>query len=268
MDYLLPFGQKVNRLEQQDKSSKEIFVLGVYASAVHAKWINKGKIICQALAVASEPYIFWKGDDDEAKQIISAIKIPSELGKLVPANKNLNGPSAKVLEENILKPLGVNRDQAWLCDLLPESRINPNQYKVIKEKYNPLISKYDLNEVTVPLAKGEFCAESRQKQITEEIKKSNAKKLVLLGDVPIKQYLKFVSEIDFSSLREYTEKYGYGTSYPVIIDDIEIEVIPIAHPRQIGGLGGSNKFWFEEHKKWESRLHHMKGVANELRFAN
>lgn len=106
MDFLFPFGQKVNRLEQQDKSPKGIFVLGVYASAVHAKWVCDGETVCQALAVASEPYIFWNGDADEAQQIISAIKIPSELGKLIPANKNLNGPSAKVLEDNILKPLG------------------------------------------------------------------------------------------------------------------------------------------------------------------
>jgi len=33
--------------------------LGVYVSAVQAKWLNKdGKIIVQALAVASEPEIF------------------------------------------------------------------------------------------------------------------------------------------------------------------------------------------------------------------
>ena len=255
MDFLFPFGQKVNRLEQQDKSPKEVFVLGVYSSAVHAKWVCDGETVCQALAVASEPYIFWNGDADEAQQIISAIKIPSKLGELIPANKNLNGPSTKVLENNILKPLGTNRNNTWLCDLLPESRINPNQYRVIKEKYNPLINKYNLNEVTVPLEQGVFCDANRREQVTKEIKASKAKKLVLLGDIPIKQYLKYVSNIDFGSLLEYTEKYGYGIPYQTVIDDnIEIEVIPISHPRQIGGLGHSSQFWFDEHKKWEAKL--------------
>jgi len=251
MDYLFPFGQKVRRLIQQDRSPKDIFVLGVYASAVHAKWVCDGKTVCQALAVASEPYIFWNGDIGEASEIISHINIPSEVGKLLPANRNLNGPSAKILEENIIKPLGVNRSNAWLCDLLPESRINPNQYKVIQEKYNPLIEKYNLNKVTVPLEQGDFCDENRRREITEEIKESKARKLVLLGDIPIKQYLKYVSNIEYGNLREYTEKYGYGTPHMTAIEDIEIEVIPISHPRQIGGLGRSNQFWFEEHKKWE-----------------
>ena len=254
MDYLFPFGQKLKRVEQQDRTSKEIFVLGVYASAVHAKWICDGAIISQALAVASEPYIFWDGNVDEASQIINSIEIPKELGKLVPANKNLNGPSAKILEENILKPLGINRNMAWLCDLLPESRINPNQHKVICEKYNPLIKKYNLNEVTVPLVERNFCDDDRRKEITDEIKESKARRLVLLGDIPIKQYLKYVSNIDYGSLREYTEKYGYGIPCTTVIDDIEIEVIPISHPRQIGGLGSSNQFWFEEHKRWEESV--------------
>jgi len=95
MDYLFPFGQRLKRLEQQDRAPKEIFVLGVYASAVHAKWLCNGKIVCRALAVASEPYTFWNGDVSEATKIIGEIKIPSELGKLVPANQNLNGHRQK-----------------------------------------------------------------------------------------------------------------------------------------------------------------------------
>lgn len=99
---------------------------------------------------------FWDGDPSEAQQIIRKIKIPGEVGALVLPNKNLNGPSSKVLSENILKPLSVTRQQAWLCDLLPESRLNPNQLRVISEKYNPLIEKYGLNEVTVPPEYGNF----------------------------------------------------------------------------------------------------------------
>ena len=69
-----PFGQKVQRLIQKDRSAKHVFVLGVYASAVHAKWKKGNKVICQALAVASEPRIFWDGNLEEAKQIIDGIK--------------------------------------------------------------------------------------------------------------------------------------------------------------------------------------------------
>lgn len=253
MNYQFPFGESLKRLEQMDKTPKRVFVLGVYASAVHAKWINKGKIVCQALAVASEPYIFWDGNPAEARQIIDCINVPPEVGTLVLPNKNLNGPSSKVLNENILKPLGITRDDAWLCDLLPESRLNPNQQKVIAEKYNPLIDKLGLNHVTIPIEDGHFCDEARRKAISKEILDSKAELLVLLGDLPIKQYLKYVSDIDFSSLRDYTEIYGYGKRKTVDIEGNKIDVIPIAHPRQIGGLGRSNQVWYELHKRWEQQ---------------
>ena len=61
-----PFGQPVKPVYQTDRSPKRVFVLGVYASAVHAKWIDsEGRQKVQALAVASEPYIFWRGDGVE-----------------------------------------------------------------------------------------------------------------------------------------------------------------------------------------------------------
>ena len=103
-----PFGQKVQRLIQKDRSAKHVFVLGVYASAVHAKWKKGNKVICQALAVASEPRIFWDGNSEEAKQIIDGIKIPAELGELIPASSQLNGPSAKVLA------LGTHNEKWYL----------------------------------------------------------------------------------------------------------------------------------------------------------
>jgi len=52
MIHQFPFGQKLHALVQEDRSPKKVFVLGVYASAVHARWKQGSKIICQALAVA------------------------------------------------------------------------------------------------------------------------------------------------------------------------------------------------------------------------
>jgi len=251
MPYQFPFGEPVHRLEQQDKTPKPVFVIGVYASAVHAKWVNNTGIVCQALAVASEPRIFWDGNVYEAQAIIGRIRIPRELGSLVLPNKNLNGPSSKVLSENILKPLGVTRSEAWLCDLLPESRLNPRQQKVIVERYNPLIKQYGLNEVTVPIEDGRFCDDARRQEITQEILASRADTLVLLGDIPIKQYLGHVCDIDFTNLRNYSEKYSYGEPFRARISGHPIQVVPLAHPRQIGGLGTYSRFWFEEHEKWE-----------------
>ena len=54
--YIFPFGQTLHQVIQSDLSPKKAFVLGVYASAVHARWIDQdGNQLVAALAVASEP---------------------------------------------------------------------------------------------------------------------------------------------------------------------------------------------------------------------
>ena len=144
-----PFGQQVHRVEQQDRTQKRVFVLGVYASAVHAQWISKeNKTKVKAFAVASEPYIFWRGD--QADEIIERIDIPEPLGKLIPANQQYNGPSGIALDELILEPLGFTRAEAWLCDLIPYSCVNPNQRKAIINNYEPFIEQYNLPIPSVP----------------------------------------------------------------------------------------------------------------------
>jgi hypothetical protein len=254
MHYQYPFGQEVRRLVQEDQTPKKVFVLGVYASAVHARWTRDGKTVCNALAVASEPRIFWDGNEEEARRTLSAIRIPEEVGELRLSQSNMNGPSAKALDEQILAPLGFSRQDAWLCDLLPESRLNPTQQNVITERYNPLIERYSLNPVTVPTEDGKFCDEGRRKEITAEILKSEAETLILLGDMPIRQYLRHAAGVNIQNLREFTQKYGYGMTQPVEIARKKLNLLPLAHPRQISQLGRSSAEWFEAHQKWRTHL--------------
>ena len=251
MPYYYPFGETVKRLVQEDRTPKKVFVLGVYASAVHARWSIGSEVKCAALAVASEPRIFWDGNPEEAAEIISRIKIPKELGTLKPAGKHLNGPSAKVLDEHILAPLGFTRKDAWLCDLLPETRLNDNQQKVIDGIYEKYRKEYGLNEVTIPKRPSVFCDDERCKEILAEIEESKAELLILLGDIPIQQFLNIVAKVDYSSLKEYTDLYGYGAKTETLINNRSVKILPMAHPRQIGALGGHSATWFEAHQKWE-----------------
>ena len=258
MKYYYPFGEELKRVVQQDRTPKKVFVLGVYASAVHARWMKPGqkRPVCNALAVASEPRIFWDGNPDEAAEIIRRIKIPKELGTLEPADPRFNGPSAKVLDEHILAPLGVTRKDAWLCDLLPETRLNPNQLKFIEGTYNKQYKKkYHLNDVTIPKCPSNFCEGDRPKEIIAELEESKAELLVLLGDKPIKQFLNVVASVDFKSLKEYVEMKDsyYGKKTHAVINGKSYTILPLAHPRQIGGLGSHSGRWYDEHLEWEKQ---------------
>jgi len=252
-EYYFPFGQKLIKVQQKDTTpNKEVFVLGVYASAVHAKWIDKeGNLKVQALAVASEPEIFWKGKD--AKEIIAKIYMPEELGRLEAANKNLNGPSGIALDDLFLKPLGYTREQAWLCDLLPESRVNPGQKKVLDQFYTKEIAQqFNLQQATIhefdekELKKN---AEHRHLEILKELESSEAKTIILLGDLPILWFLHFFDK-RYKKLSDFD---GYGKRHDIKINNKFYSVIPLCHPRNAARLGAFSKKWAELHIEWTTK---------------
>lgn len=251
-DYFFPFGEKLKPVVQADTLPKKIFVLGVYASAVHAKWVDiNGKIKIKAMAVASEPYIFWRGDTIEAQNIICKIKIQSELGKLIPADSTFNGPSGNALDNLFLFPLGYKRNDAWLCDLLPHACINPSQKIALDREYEPLREKYNLPTVTVPTTPDNFADEKRVQEILEELKKSKAEKIILLGDMPIKFFLSKVTTGNYSKLSDFGKSQDeYGKEHTMEIGGKKYQVIPLVHPRQADSLGKSSPDWNKLHKNW------------------
>ena len=251
MDFIVSFGPRLHSVVQTDTSPKKVFVLGVYASAVHARWINKeGKQVVVALAVASEPEIFWTGHD--AQQQIEKIVIPEEAGKLIPAARNLNGPSGRALDELYLKPLGLTRNDTWLCDIIPETRLNPNQKNAIVKNYNPIRYKLGLPKVTIPhFRQSELNSEKRRKEILEELFKSKAETLILLGDLPIKHFLNYFSDIKYENLAAFGDTpETYGKEYEIELSGKTYKVIPLCHPRQAQRLGASSKHWYDLHKHW------------------
>jgi len=250
-EYYFPFGQKLKKVEQADRTPKEVFVLGVYASAVHARWVDadcRQKV--SALAVASEPEIFWTGHD--AQEQIDKIRIPPELGKLVLPNTNLNGPSGRTLDELYLKPLGLNRNNTWLCDLIPETRINPNQKNAIERYYKSISQQYNLPKATIPeFHQSELNSIERRQEVLEELFTSRAETIILLGDLPIKHFLNHFVDLKYDVLSSFgTDSETYGKPHRINISDKVFNVIPLCHPRQAQRLGASSIKWFELHQNW------------------
>jgi len=244
-----PFGEALKKVQQLDRTPKEYFILGVYASAVHAKWKGPdNKVIVRALAVACEPYIFWRGEN--AEEIISKIKIPAEIGKLEAAGAQFNGPSGLTLDEKYLKPLGLSRDDVWLCDLLPYTRLNTGQAKAIIREYKQLAELNNLPEVSIPRVPKSFCDEERAQEIVKELEESKAKKIILLGDTPIKEFLTRFDD-RFKRLSDFNI---YGKWHKFKIREKEYQVLPLVHPRQAGKLGKSSYDWFKKHQNWISSI--------------
>jgi uracil-DNA glycosylase len=242
---IFPFGEEIRVVEQRDRSTKKVFILGVYASSVHARWIDaNGRTIVKALAVASEPYIFWRGDG--VKEIIQEIEIPPAAGKLVPAAPRFNGPSGIALDERIIEPLDMTREDTWLCDLVPHSFMNTSQKRAIGKNYLPLVDKFDLPVPTVPSVPRKLTDETRREEILNEIEESQAEVLILLGDKPIQWFLKYYID----NWRRLSDFQQYGQPHPIEIKGRSLNLLPLAHPRQIAKLGRSAQKWYDLHQAW------------------
>ncbi len=240
-----PFGQPLLPVCQEDRTPKKVFVLGVYSSAVHARWIDaNGKTVVTAMAVASEPYIFWRGDD--ADKIVDQISIPPEVGTLVAAPANLNGPSGIALDDLFLTPLGIDRTDAWLCDLVSHSCVNPSQMKAIQRSYEPLRERHGLPKHSIPPVPTILTDEQRRAEILQELRESQADTLILLGDQPIKWFLHHFDD-RWNRLSDFQP---YGQRHRTEIDGMTIDAFPLVHPRQAARLGASSKDWHDAHQQW------------------
>ena len=246
-----PFGQPIQPVTQADRGPKRLFVLGVYASAVHARWCDAGgKQLVAALGVASEPYIFWRGDD--VGKILSEIRVPSEAGSLEPAACNLNGPSGRSLDDDFLKPLRLTRENAWLCDLVPNSCMNHRQADAIERSYTPLVEKYGLPPVDWPNVPKKLTDATRREKIAAELRDSSAEVVITLGDMPLKWFGRAFGSNRL--LRSYGEdSKTYGRLHDFSIEGQALKLLPLVHPRQAAGLGGHTSRWKALHEIWIRR---------------
>ena len=244
---VFPFGRSVERVIQADRRPKRVFVLGVYASAVHARWIDeKGATLVRALGVASEPCIFWAGQG--AQDIVATIDVPPGAGRLVRAAASLNGPSGRSIDDHFLAPLGLTREHAWLCDLVPHSCMNRGQAAAIDQHYKPRIEEFGLPCVNWPRPPGTLADAARRDEIAAELRASQAEIVITLGDQPLRWFAMVGCK---GALRAFgRDPQSYGRLRDTVIDGRKAQLLPLVHPRQAAGLGGHSARWKALHAAW------------------
>jgi len=129
--------------------------------------------------------------------------------------------------------------------------MNPGQKDAIDRAYSRYVKKGILPAIDYPPVPETFADKSRRRELVDELKQSNAKQLVLLGDEPITNFLDYYYPA--KSLAELTQKgRGYGRVFDVDFDSFRTKVLPLVHPRQACRLGYSSNFWAATHQKWVS----------------
>jgi uracil-DNA glycosylase len=165
------------------------------------------------------------------------------------AGAQFNGPSGKALDEHILQPLGITREDAWLSDLRPWSCSNDGQISAIS-RYHDRINGTKLLRATVERAddvKDTWADATRRAEIMSELRRSGARVLITLGDQPLKHFVHPMGG-KCSKLRDLE----YGRLTPITLDGLALHLLPLAHPRQIGRLGAHSPEWCERHEAWKA----------------
>jgi hypothetical protein len=242
------FGSPIEKIVQKDRTPKKCFVLGKYPSAVHARFVSN-TYKCNALAVKSEPYIFWKGDG--AEEIICDInnKVPKNYGEFVLPDNRFNGPTGNTLDEKYLGPLKYNRKDAWLCDLVPYFMVNKNgdQHNA-QNGFNEYFKDFPEIASEIPMVSNNI-NEIPVKEILDELEESKADTIILLGQDAIEWFLCKVSDCKNKKLKDF-QPYGVIRTFN-FVNSKEYNVYPLVHPHL---LEKNTKYWAETHYKWIKSL--------------
>jgi uracil-DNA glycosylase len=79
--------------------------------------------------------------------------------------------------------------------------------------------------------------EKRRAEILAELEESQAETVVLLGDLPIKWWLRFYDD-RWNALSDFgADHESYGRVHECRIGEKSYRILPLVHPRQAGKLG-------------------------------
>ena len=253
--YQFPFGRSHGPTPPQTPIGEaDLFVVGVYPSALHAAWFAPGgRRLCQALAVDIEPWSFWDGADAAQRVQEIAAGVPPEAGKLEPADPRWNGPSGRTLREMYLKPLG--NPSCWITDLHDLYYISDGNARAIEKHYAHLAKRLDLPEARLPSRPPRVQpSPERLSTLEEEFLVSGAGWVLTLGNEPL--------PVLFPEGPRRLVLEGYGEPVMrMLFGRYEVTAIHFCHPRQAAGLGRSSVRWAETHAAWIEDVQRSGGLG-------
>jgi hypothetical protein len=143
-----PFGRPVLRRKPSAKSRRRVFVLGAYPSALHIAWWSPHRKGVRALVVDNEPAAFWAAEDErqqiEAWRTAVRFRV-GEWGEV--ETSEANGKTGRWVDEHVLAPLGITRDEACLsCCLDTYHFTDPGVAFGVDGRYRPFALEAGLPE--------------------------------------------------------------------------------------------------------------------------
>src|SRR5271166_666222 len=134
-----PFGCPVLRRKPSAKSRRRVFVLGAYPSALHIAWWSPHRKGVRALVVDNEPAAFWAAEDEREQIDAWKAAVHFRVGEWGEVETSAaNGKAGRWVDEHVLAPLGITRDEACLSSCLDTYHLpDPGVAFGVDERYKP-----------------------------------------------------------------------------------------------------------------------------------
>jgi hypothetical protein len=281
-DGVFPFGRPSTKrpARRPTSGSAEIFVLGVYPSALHVRWIlpqwlcTNDRSEVKALAVDVEPTVFWDGSDAAARveqwREVIGFREGNGLddwGFVEPAARN--GSSGDDVGDRVLKPLGKSPASTWFTDAVPWFFVKrapktsakipsppSQQADVLDDVYTRLVvhlakrgghlPKWDLPS-RPSIAQLVDAASDRSAELRDEVLASRAATLITLGEEARRVATKLADEpgnVSSIPLSLAMSNDDYATKRELMIGDQKVNWWALRHP------GSRDRRWQDKDEAW------------------
>lgn len=248
------FGRSATRRPPREPQGEaDLFVLGVYPSALHVRWTSPAGGTVGALAVDDEPVVFWDGADadERVRRWREAVGWTDEWGTVTRASGN--GSSGRHVVRHVLDPLGVDAAAVFFTDCLPLYFVKEgpgSQGARLRAVYDPFASSHhglqpaDLPRRPPPAELVRRAVAEEGQVLRHQLLASGSERVVTLGQEAA-DVLAAITGHDRVLLDTGPD---YGTRRRLRVEARDIEWIPLTHP------GNRAPIWATRHALWGRHL--------------
>ena len=106
----------------------------------------------------------------------------------------------------------------------------------------------------LPVVPKAFTDEARRREILAEVELAQPEVIVAFGDQPLRWWVRHVTKAP-SGLADFGETpETYGRLHDLEIGGRATKLLPLAHPRQVAGLGTLSGAWRKLHRHWVAEV--------------
>lgn len=273
-----PFGQlSTPRPPRRPAHAAELFVLGVYPSALHVRWqpptwarLGLGVGPVGALAVADEPCVFWDGADAAQRVAEWRTKVTfiegDDEGCWGHATTAGNGTSGSAVAEGVLVPFEVEPANTWFTDAVDHFFVKQGksggrrqQADAIEADYAPFAAAAGLPSASLPARPVpdelvSLAASQHGDRLRAEFEEANAPLVVTLGEEARRVLMAIADKVDGAPAQPLDGRWfavdeaSYGRPGIARVGGMEAQCYALVHP------GQRSTGWRQLHDRWRRRV--------------